>query len=154
MIYDRLDSIAGYKGISHNLDLAIEYLAGNDVGALPEGRHEVALDEVYVSVQSYATKDPAAASLEAHRKYIDIQFLLEGAETCYYAPLAGLKPIGPFDEGKDVGFYWEPEEGLTPLALTPGRFALFFPSDAHKPSCHAAGQERRVRKIVVKVAVG
>ncbi len=150
MIYDSMDKLTQYKGLSRNLDAAIDYLGTHDVSTLPEGKHPVDGDRVIVQVMSYETKDLSAAKFEAHRRYMDIQFVLEGKEGCYMTPLAGLEPSGPFDGEKDLGFFHG--EGGAFFPLTPGVFALFFPHDAHKPSCDLDGK-RRNRKVVVKVAV-
>lgn len=151
MIYDRLENLKDYKGLSAGLDTAIDYLAANGVETLGQGKYAIDGDRVFFLVQSYETKDLSAAKYEAHRKYIDIQFVLEGAESCFCSPLAGLVPSEPFIAERDIGFYQAPEAEAF-LPLTPGVFALFFPRDAHKPSCDL-GEKRAVRKIVVKVAV-
>jgi len=152
MIFDRLDKLNSYKGISKNLDTAIDYLVKNDAGKLPEGKHPVDGDRVIVQVMSYETKDPAAGKYEAHRKYIDIQLVLDGKESCWATSLENLQPSEPFIEDRDLGFYKNAAVPEAFLPLTPDVFAIFFPHDAHKPSCDFEGK-RRLRKVVVKVAV-
>lgn len=86
---------------------------------------------------------------EAHRKYIDIQYLIEGEELIGVAPLASMERVAEAAPERDIWFY----EGETAkLPLSGGRFAILFPQDAHAP-CIAAGECRPVRKVVVKVAV-
>ena len=152
MIYDRFDKLKSYKGISKNLDTAIDYLGKNEVGKMPEGKHPVDGDRVIIQVMSYETKDVAAAKYEAHKKYIDIQFVLDGKEGCWATPIENLEPSEPFIAERDIGFYKNAAvpEAFTPL--TPEVFAIFFPHDAHKPSCDFEGK-RKLRKVVVKVAV-
>ncbi|HWP68788.1 MAG TPA: YhcH/YjgK/YiaL family protein, partial [Rectinemataceae bacterium] len=87
---------------------------------------------------------------EAHRDYIDIQILLSGEELCYWTPLQGLTPRNAFDEGNDIGFY--DGQGGVSFPLTPDTFAIFFPHDAHKPSCNLA-RKCEVRKVVIKIAI-
>ena len=82
---------------------------------------------------------------EYHRKFIDIQFVVNGVEGMEYADINAL-PEGSFNEGSDIGF--TDGEG-TPLSLNSGDFAVFFPEDAHKP-CIGEGV---VRKVVVKIPV-
>jgi len=150
MIYDTIKKMKTYKGISKNLDTAIDYLGKNDVSKVAEGKYPIDGDKVILQVMSYETKDLAAARFEAHKKYIDIQFVLDGKEACFARALEGLEPAEPFIEERDVGFY--KGEGGAFLPLTPDVFAVFFPHDAHKPSCNLEGK-RKLRKIVVKVAV-
>jgi biofilm protein TabA len=152
MIYDRMDGIGSYKGISANLDAAISFLQERDLRGLDLGKHAVDGDKVFLLVQSYETKEAADGRFEAHRAYIDIQLLIEGEEFCYYEGLEGLEALEPYAADRDAGFYKAPGSGGVGLPLRPGLFAVFFPQDAHMPCC-AAGAKRAVRKIVVKVAV-
>lgn len=152
MIYDTLQALETYKGISANLDTAIDYIMQNPLDSLEVGPHTIDGENVILHVQTYTTRDPATALYEAHRKYIDIQFNIEGEELCFYTPLAGLSEIDSFDETKDIGFYDSEDVLGVPLSLFPGMFTILFPHDAHKPSCtnQAAAQ---IRKVVVKVRV-
>lgn len=148
MIFDQLDKLKIYKGISKNIDFAIDYLLDNDISVLADGSYPIDGDDVIVNVMSYATKSLPEAAFEAHRKYIDIQILIRGEERCYYAPLDALVASGSFNEEKDIGFYEGHEGGSFPLK--PDNFAIFFPHDAHMPSCDLSGKSE-VRKVVVKI---
>jgi len=148
MIFDQLDKLKIYKGISKNIDCAIDYLLDNDISILADGSYPIDTDNVIVNVMSYATKTLPEAAFEAHRKYIDIQILIRGEERCYYAPLDTLVASGSFNEEKDIGFYEGKEGGSFPLK--PDNFAIFFPHDAHMPSCDLIGKSE-VRKVVVKI---
>ena len=150
MIYDSLKNLHRYTGLARNLDTAIRYVQEKlpVLNTLPEGKHPIDGERVIIQVMSYETKDLSAANFEAHRKYIDIQFLLEGKEACYACPLEGLQPEEPFNAEKDIGFF--KGEGGAFLPLSEGVFAIFFPWDVHKPSCDWE-EKRRVRKVVVKV---
>lgn len=152
MIYDRIGSHKSYKGISKNLDAAFAWLAGGAADGLADGRHSIKGDDIYVIISSYETKAVAEARFEAHARYIDIQVVLEGKETCFWAPASGLTPSAPWDDAKDLGFFSDPGSGKVALPLAPGFFAVFFPQDAHKPSCHALAKGK-VHKAVVKVRV-
>ena len=152
MIYDTLEKLGSYKGMSRNLDTAIAYLASNNLDTLEAGKYPVDGDKVLVLAQSYETKTASVAKYETHRKYIDIQFILEGQETCYCAPRETLELSEAFNEEKDIAFYRNPAKDEVSLPLTPGVFALFFPQDAHKPSCDLDGKHTN-RKIVVKIAL-
>ena len=152
MIYDTTKNLSSYKGISKNLDAAIEYLAKNDVSKLDEGKYPVVgSDTVIVQVSRYETKDLAEAKFEAHKKYIDIQIVFEGKEGCYYLPLDGLEEDGPFFPDRDVGFYKGENKVCFPLEAE--MFAIFFPCDVHKPSCDFEGKKSKNHKVILKVMV-
>ncbi len=152
MIYDLKQHAKTYKGISKNLDAALDYLTRTDMAALAIGRHSVDGERIVVHASSNDTSDSATIRYEAHRKYIDIQLVVRGAERCFYAPVESLEPDGPFADEKDVGYYHDPSGENVFIRLIPGAFALFFPHDAHKPSCHLE-RKSTVHKVVVKVAV-
>lgn len=145
MIVDRLSNWRAY-GFPPRLARAFELLSDPAVQALPDGRHELDGERLVALAQGYTTKAVADGRLEAHRKYVDVQFVVSGEERMGWAPLEGLP--GRFDEEKDLGFY----EGEFDLVHVPaGFFAVFFPHDAHAPGLDPKSGFCRVRKIVLKV---
>jgi YhcH/YjgK/YiaL family protein len=153
MIYDQTKKIASYKGLSKNLDAAIDYLLKNDITKLPDGKHPVVgADTVIVQLSHSETKKSEDARFETHKKYIDIQMVLEGKETCYCLPLEGFEEDGAYITERDVSFYKNKEDACS-LILEPGVFAVFFPQDVHKPFCDFNGQRSKIFKAVVKVLI-
>ena len=152
MIYDTIKNLSSYKGISKNLDAAIDYLTKNDISKLADGKYPVVgSDTVIVQVSHYETKAVAETKFEAHKKYMDIQFVLEGREGCYWIPFEGLKEDEPFNLERDIGFYRYTGRDMTCFPLEPGKFAIFFPHDSHRPACDFEGKKSKNHKIVVKV---
>lgn len=150
MIVDTLANSNRYRGIALLLDRGIEAMGRLTQNPLADGRHEIAGPSLSASFSTYQTKDPDETPFEAHRRYIDIQVVLGGCETLYWAPLPSLQAKGDYSEAKDVAFYEGPA-GLA-VPLEPGWFTVLFPQDAHKPGC-LRGSPSQVRKLVVKVAV-
>ena len=93
------------------------------------------------------TKAPDVA--EAHRKYMDIQYIVKGQEVVGWADLAACTPEGLFSEEKDIGMYSGPFQYFT---ITEGTCYVAFPEDAHMPGRHLDVPNDFV-KIVVKLAV-
>lgn len=116
----------------------------------PDGRYEL-FGGAYAMVQGYETAPADSKSPESHRRHIDIQALLSGEEIIEWLPVAGLEVEAPYSAEKDVVFYLD-RPGAMKVPLVPGRFAVFFPSDAHKPGV-CSGGPLLVRKVVVKVPV-
>jgi biofilm protein TabA len=150
MIYDTLAHAASYAGLHADLDRGLRFLAGSARAGLADGRHEIDGDRLYAMVSSYATRRREDSKFEAHRKYIDIQFLISGRELAFWAPLAGLKPSVEYSEQSDAVLF--PHGDGVPLLLGDSRFAVFFPQDAHMPCC-LIDRPETVRKIVVKVRI-
>ena len=134
-------------------DRAIEFLRHESWRDHAVGKIPIDGDRVYGSLQSYETKIPTdTVTFEGHRKYIDIQYVIEGKETIYWMPSSALTPTTPYDEAKDVWLCQSAYQGATSVALSAGQLAVLFPEDAHAPT-HMVGAPTRVRKIVIKVAV-
>lgn len=149
MIYDTIEHIRSYLGLSANLDRAIEYLAAADLSKLPAGRYEVDGANVYLMIQEPEFREPSDAQFEAHRRYADIQLALEDGEAISVLPVERIAAWDSFDAEKDIGFSRVPEKG-TPLPLPAGSFMILFPQDAHMPNLRC-GAQTHGRKAVVKV---
>lgn len=149
MIIDTLDHIGRYESLHPRFKAAFAFLTRPDLSAVPLGRTEIDGTALFALVQEYETKPIQAGKLEAHKKYIDIQLVLQGEEFMGYAPLGSQPVATPFDAEKDIGFF-DGEAWFT--LLSKGMFAIFFPQDAHLPGRHT-DKPKLVKKIVLKVAV-
>jgi len=146
MILDRLANANLYENISDNFRMVFEYLQKSDLKSLAAGKYTLE-NGVYFMVQRYATKPAEEGKWEAHRKYIDIQLVLEGHEKMGYAPINGLKETTVYEEDSDVQFF-EGEGSM--LQVPAGSFCVFFSEDVHMPCIRGAEE---VSKIVVKIPV-
>ena len=105
-----------------------------------------ALNQELVRVGGHAvTSGTTAGGL--HRLWADIQLVLSGQERFGYAPLETMSVKIPYNPDKDVEIY-NGEGDL--MLLTPGRFGILLPQDAHLPMC-AVSTPEPVVKIVFKV---
>jgi YhcH/YjgK/YiaL family protein len=150
MILDTLPHAPRYAALSPRIALGFDWLARFDP-QIADGRYPLDGDEVYALVQSYETKAAAEKKFESHHTYLDIQYLAVGNETIFYAPTAALVSSTAYDPVKDYLLYNDPAQA-TPLLMTPGSFALFFPPDGHKPGC-LNGPVCRIKKVVIKARV-
>lgn len=146
---DRKAFAVSYFRNKERWDKAFEFLKSNDMPALELKRYDIDGDNLYVSVSEYLTKNEEDAKYEAHRKYIDIQYIVTGKEQIGVAPITNKKDVlEPYNESRDIEFLTV-EQGVNHEA-TPDRFFIFFPEDAHRPGLKA-GENAQVRKVVVKV---
>ncbi len=76
MIYDYLENLSSYEQIIPWLDVISDFLEDEDLAALPDGKTIISGDDLFVSIQSYETKDAESAEYEAHEKYADLQMIL------------------------------------------------------------------------------
>ena len=129
---------------------AIESHAGNP----PEdGRYDIEGDDVYLIVQRYPTKGLKDGFYEAHRKYIDIQYVASGAERLGILGSEGLRVAEEYDDGKDCILYDIPPDEQTYEALDAGHYAVLFPEDVHLPARHSETGPADVIKFVAKVRI-
>jgi biofilm protein TabA len=152
MIATDLAHITGQIAMTPALQKAVDFLRTHGDRELPEGRIAIDGDRVLASVQLYTTIVTDTPKVEAHRRYIDLQFIASGEEVIAWTPLERLRITQAFDEAKDNCFGTALPEDLTRIHLRAGQLAVFYPEDAHAPRL-AAGASVPVTKIVVKVAV-
>jgi len=117
------------------------------------GKTMIKSEHLFAGVDVYNTKSRDTAKLETHRKYVDIQVLLSGAEIIEVYPRSELIVNEPYIPEKDAEFYHIPAESASKMLLTPGRFLVFFPDDAHMPCLNSGNMSQSVKKVVIKVAV-
>jgi biofilm protein TabA len=148
MILDTLSNAARYAGMHPGFARAFEFLATTDLASLTPGRHEIDGDRMYLSIGHADGLGEEGARLEAHRRYIDIQYTIDGDERIGWMPIHRCQsPDAPFDETKDVVLF--ADRPTTWVAVPPGSFTIFFPHDAHAP---VAGNGP-LKKAIVKIAV-
>ena len=150
MILDTISNWQLYTDVHPNIKKALRYLANLPTGDLQEGREEIDGDNVYALRQSYNTEPAAGRKFEAHRDYIDVQYIHRGTETIYWQFVGLLTPEGPYDPAIDCTLLQDAKASA--LRLTQGMFAVLYPHDAHKPCCEA-DESSPVQKIVVKCLV-
>jgi biofilm protein TabA len=149
MIIDAITNASAYASLSSDIASALGFIRRHDLAELPEGKHEIDGDRIYAIIQEYSTKPAADCFWEAHRRYIDVQFVQRGVEHFGWAPLQKLTVEKEYNQHKDLIVL--KGSGQT-MELTAGNFAIFMPCDAHMPGI-SGDHPHKVRKIVVKVAV-
>jgi YhcH/YjgK/YiaL family protein len=114
------------------------------------GRMELG-NGVYASCQEERTTSADKKQYEAHKKFIDIHYILGGDEIILTRPKSILSNESLYDSDTDIVFFNDNTSGL-PLLMTADYFAILFPHEAHKPLIKY--RQSFVKKIVVKVPYG
>ena len=149
MIRDKLEYCSTYYNISEGLKLGFEWLKSENLTEIKSGRHEISGDNVYANVQTYETKDDA--NYEAHKKYIDIQYVVNGSEFIGVCDIKDCVTCEEYNSEKDIEFLKNTKSDEY-QHIKEGEFIVLFPNDAHKPSI-TPNTKQEVKKVVVKVAV-
>lgn len=147
MILDTLSQSDRYQTLHPLFARAFDYLRNTDLMALAPGRHTVEGEELFAIVEHCIGRTRAEAKLESHRRYIDIQLVLEGVDEMGWRPLGQCtKPLADFDTARDIRFYDDVPSSW--VATPAGSFCLFFPDDAHAPLV----SDGMIRKVIMKIA--
>ncbi len=164
MIYGHFSATDAYVHLLANpaWRLVFDWLKTVSAGT-PAGIQKLQDDDVYVNVHGYDTLPREQCRFESHRRYIDLQYCISGGELIDWWLATRLEPDGRFDDDRDLQFYHPPGVHSTDfpvsrfpalpvcaLPMSPGSFAIFHPSDAHRPKA-ADGVNRSVFKLVVKI---
>ena len=148
MIIDQLQNAEQYYGLGTGIEAALRYLQQTDFKDVAPERYDIDGDRVYAMVQEYDAKPKAEGFWEAHRKYLDVQYVAAGVEHMGYAAAATLQ-AGPYEEDKD---FIKLEGDGEFFLLREGYFCILAPQDAHMPGM-AVEQSTPVKKGVVKVEI-
>jgi YhcH/YjgK/YiaL family protein len=147
MIIDQIGNAHLYYAVHPQFKRAFEYVNQIDINTIAAGRYEIDGEAMYALVQEYDSKLKEEGKWEAHRRYIDLQYVVKGVEGIGYANIHDLKQE-EYDTAKD----FLPLQGEGDLiTVRSGSFVLLFPEDAHMPGM-AIGTPAPVKKIVLKIA--
>lgn len=150
MIIGKLVNLGRYKGLSKNIDTAIDFVNNNDVLAYAPGKYEIDGKNVILNRDTYVAKAMEDCFFENHQEYLDLQIVFKGKEIFGYTPIndPSLKLTCPYNEIKDVAKY-SSENGIF-FTLEEG-FALVYPEDIHLAKCKA--NDDIVEKAVIKIKI-
>ena len=147
MIVDCLSCFKAYVKLHKSFSNVLDFVENHSLNVLEEGRYSLLGEEFFLSINRYKTQ--ADKDFEAHKRYIDIQMVLEGEECIEWCPLNKTQVKTTYDKDKDIMFL----SGMgQKLEAKPDLFFIFFPEDAHKPGLPIHTPEY-VKKAVFKIKV-
>ncbi len=114
------------------------------------GTYPIDGTEMFALVREYETLDTEDEELERHKKYIDLQYMVSGAELVGHAFLKNQAPSKEYDATDDFMLFAESPSFFTKMEA--GTFMIFFPTDLHMP-CLKADEAKKVKKVVIKIRV-
>lgn len=146
MIVDSLKNCTLYENVHKDFEQVFDVLKTISADVQSE---KIVLHEgnVWVNAPSLTVISETAKVFEAHKEFIDIHYIIAGAEMFGYANKERLSVTKEYDKQGD----YELLDGEADLiTLKEGDFCIVFPDDAHIPACRKAGEEPLVR-VVAKV---
>lgn len=151
MIIAAVKDAKRYCNHNDKMQRAFQFIKETDLGALEVGKYSIDGDDIFALVQSYNTKDEAECLFESHKRYIDIQVIINGVEKMSWLPIDKLNMIKDDFANSDKAKYKESSIG-SELIVHEGEFVIFYPEDGHKASI-AVDEPCSVKKVVLKVAL-
>lgn len=131
----------------------LEFLRNIDFEKLENKRYDILDNKLFLIMNAYQTRDISEKKAEQHKKYIDVQYIVSGVENIGFGfENKDNVVISDYDEAKD-GKFFKTVQDETFITLKQGMFAIFFPSDIHRPELDVNNEKQNVRKCVVKIDV-
>lgn len=148
MILDTLSNIDRYTSLHPLFPQAIAFIRSTDLNALAAGIHPIIGEQLLVIVEEAQGRSRAEAQLECHRRYIDIQLVLEGIDEMGWKPLADChQPLSDYSVERDIQFFGDAADAW--ISTPANAYCIFFPQDAHAPLVSTG----KIRKVIFKIAV-
>ena len=152
MVYDEISNAKQYLGLNQGIDILLKEMQKFKPDNYPEGRVSLDGDNLFMLFDSYETHSPEGALTEAHQQYIDVMYMVEGAETIYVKPVERMQNVTKLYDASIDALVGETDPDASAIRLEAGCFVVLFPQDAHAPACYADGPAT-VKKIIGKVRI-
>ena len=153
VILDCMKNAGLYAHVVEGLEELLAAEAAYAARPEAEGGERIHGDAMFINDCRYETKPvDADARSEAHRKYIDVMYMIDGEETIYVKPTDRLRKVTqPYDASIEA-LLANLDGDETAVRLQAGQFIVLFPQDAHCPA-RSAGEDGPVHKLIGKLAV-
>lgn len=143
-----MNNLERVKAISKE---AYDFMIKLQTDVIGDGRYELQ-NGVYANVETYMSQPREERKFENHRKYIDVQIVIEGEEFIELFPVDKFSENSSYDDEKDLSFFSNDREG-TKIKLSKGDSLIIFPGQAHMP-CIQTDVSAKVKKAVIKIPIG
>ena len=148
MIVTTIDKLTKYSEIPYAQDI-VDFLSDFRKTEMAPGRYDIHGDDLFAAVSRYDTEPDGDRVFENHKKYIDLQIVLEGKEEIQWADTKTLTMVSEeFSKGGGIAFYKGESMGYTLLGGE--QCVILFEEDAHKPNVLHEKSEN-VLKVVFKI---
>ncbi len=154
MILGNLNRLGEMDYLASRLKEMLIYLRDNDLKGRELGRIELEGENLFINIEENEMAPREERRPEAHRRYLDIQLVLDGEESIGVAADSRVENIDgvleKYSQERDIIFYQDVKRENM-IDLYPGDFAIFFPEDIHRPRCVVGSKPGRSKKAIVKM---
>ena len=152
MIITNVNNEIQNKSLAKDIRFCIEFAKKNEnkILSLVNGSYDVGYNNIKMNLGKYFTKSENDKFWESHKKYLDVQIMINGTEKVAINDIRDME-VKSFDEEKDLTIL-EGDKAFDIIMKT-GDVLVFFPNDVHKPELNVSENDDsgNIRKIVTKV---
>lgn len=149
MIFGRINDLIESNTLSEKLQSKLLFLKESDFSLATAGRHEIN-EDLFFFLNEYETKEAEECFWEAHQKFLDFHFIIEGRENIAVDHFENQRIIEAYNAEKDAIFFEGDVHSI--ITMNPGDVMICFPEDSHMAGIIAKNKQK-VRKVVLKVKI-
>jgi YhcH/YjgK/YiaL family protein len=155
MIYDQTKNLSRYAGVHPRFAKAFAFFEELMAKNAENGCHVLEgteiEKEIYVNICGGENQPKDSVRAEAHKRYIDVQILLEGDEDMF-VPSHTPALTTEYQEDGDYMLYENvPLDACHRLTVTEGSFAIFLAEEMHAPGHSSENRPTKIRKAIIKI---
>lgn len=147
MIIDSLENSKKYSYLGKKFQKAFTFLYNTNFANIENGKHIIEGENIYALVSEYISKNHNEITWEAHRKYVDLQYVAKGVESIGYSHISNMISIKTYDELLDYELFTG--KG-TLIPIKENFFMILFPEDCHVPQLMYE-EQTSIKKVVIKI---
>ena len=149
MVFGNIRDLKDYGYLEEEVLKCFEYAKNHDLLSYEKGSHEIEGDNLFVNIVEYETTTPENRFWEAHKKYLDLHFMLKGPEQIDVNFIDNMEQKEFVD--KDDFLPLEGEAN-SHVVLTEGDFLLCYPKDAHRTAVQV-NTPAVIKKAIFKIKI-
>ncbi len=153
MIQGNIKSYKKIQGIHPQIIECIKHVSDINIENFQESRLEIGSGCILIASEYLTQPINDHITIEGHRKFVDLQYVVHGSESIFYVPLSSVPDTGEYNAKDDVWKAQIPTNKAQRIKLSSGDFLILFPEDAHGPQYFYETSSSLVKKVVVKIPI-
>ncbi len=142
-----------YKKINEKYSTVLiecqNYIQNHDMYSLEKGQHLIQGKDFYVNILEYTTQAESQCIWEAHKKYLDVHYIIEGEE---YINISNTFDMKKSEYNEDTDYLKIDGIYQNQILLKQGILLLLDTNDAHKTGIQK-NESCFVKKAVFKIKI-
>ena len=162
MIFTNINDKLQNSSLAKDIQFCIDYAEKNreKILSLENGSYDVGYNRIKMNVGKYFTKREEEKFWESHKKYLDVQIMIDGSERVAFNNIRNMKEKS-FNSERDLVIL--DGDKMFDVIIENGDVLVFFPNDVHKPELDIFNSENEekcednkkiVTKVVFKIEIG